>query len=128
MSRTILRVNPHSKVCLNVAELLARSRPHFWSLSDSNEIRTHNHLVCKRTRNQLAKCLSVRLRTKWLWVRISLLLFYFLSLCPPTIRTIVDTLKKILVQYGLPKSFPQEIIYAYLRMWMSTWTQPSIKT
>ena len=33
--------------------------PH--ATSDSNEIRIHNHLVCERT-------LSVRLRTKWLWV------------------------------------------------------------
>ena len=45
-------------------------------LSDSNEIRTHNHLVRKRTLNHLAsfaKWLSVRLQTKWLSVRISLL-------------------------------------------------------
>ena len=27
---------------------------HFWSLSDSNGIRTHNHLVRKRTLNHLA--------------------------------------------------------------------------
>ena len=76
MSRTSFRVNPHSIVCLNVKELLARSRCHIWSLSDSNEIRTHNHLVRKRTLNHLAslaKWLSVRLRTKWLWVWISLL-------------------------------------------------------
>ena len=46
-------------------------------LSSSNGIRTHNHLVRKRTLNHLAnwllaslaKWLSVRLRTKWLWVR-----------------------------------------------------------
>ena len=47
---------------------------------DKNEIRTHNHfLVHKRTLNHLAKLaklakwLSVRLRTKWLWVPILLL-------------------------------------------------------
>ena len=39
------RVNPHSIVCLNVNELLAWSRRHIWSLSDSNVIRTHNHLM-----------------------------------------------------------------------------------
>ena len=55
MSRTSFRVNPHSIVCLNVKELLARSRRHIWSLSDSNEIRTHNHLVRKQTLNHLAK-------------------------------------------------------------------------
>ena len=47
-------------------------------LSDSNEIQTHNHLVRKRTLNHLAKLaslakwMSVHLRTKCLWVRISL--------------------------------------------------------
>ena len=41
-------------------------------LSDSNKIRTHNHLVHKRTLNpvaklaSLAKWFSVRLWTKWL--------------------------------------------------------------
>ena len=49
MSRTSFRVNPHSIVCLNVKELLARSRRHIWRLSDSNVIRTDNHLVRKRT-------------------------------------------------------------------------------
>ena len=45
-------------------------------LGDSNEIRAHNHLVCKRTLNHLAKLakwLSVFLRIKWLQVRIALL-------------------------------------------------------
>ena len=40
-------------------------------LNDSYWIRTHNHSVRKRT--SLDKCLSFRLRTKWLWVRIPLL-------------------------------------------------------
>ena len=49
-------------------------------ISDSNGIRTLNHLVRKRTLKHLAKLasglakwLSVRLRTKWLWVQILLL-------------------------------------------------------
>ena len=41
--------------CLNVKELLARNRRDIWSLSDSNRIRTHNHLVHTRTFNHLAK-------------------------------------------------------------------------
>ena len=47
--------------------------------SESNDIRTHNHLFRKRTLNHLAQLaslanwLSVRLRNKWFWVRISLL-------------------------------------------------------
>ena len=79
MSRTSFRVNPQSIVCLNVKELLARSRRHIWSLCDSNVIRTHNHLIRKRTLNHLAslaKWLRVRLRIKWLWVRITLLVFF----------------------------------------------------
>ena len=65
--------------CLNVKEHLTRNRRDIWSLSDSNRIRTHNHLVRKRIPNNLAKLaslskwLSVRLRSKWLWVRIPLL-------------------------------------------------------
>ena len=79
MSHTSFRVNPHSRVCLNVKEPLAWSRSHIWSLSHSNVIRTHNHLVCKWTLNHLAKLaslakrLSVRLWIKWLWVPITLL-------------------------------------------------------
>ena len=49
--------------CLNIKELLARSRRKIWSLSDCNWTRTQNHLVCKRTLNHLAKWLSVLLRT-----------------------------------------------------------------
>ena len=49
MSHTSFRMNPHCIVCLNVRELLVLSRRHIWSLSDRNEIRTHNHLVCERT-------------------------------------------------------------------------------
>ena len=59
--------------CLNVKEFLARSRREIWSLSDCNWTRTQNHLVHKRTLNHLAKLakwLSVRLWTKWFWVRV----------------------------------------------------------
>ena len=71
-------------ICLNVKELLARSRCHTWSLSNSNGIRTHNQLVRKRTLNHLgkltklpslAKWLSVCLRAKYLWFQIPLLSF-----------------------------------------------------
>ena len=64
--------------CLNVKELLARSRGEIWSLSDCNWARTHNHLVHKRTLNHLAKpaglakWFSVRLWTKWLCVKVQL--------------------------------------------------------
>ena len=41
--------------CLNVKELLAWNKCDNWSLSDSNRIQTHNHLVHKQTLNHLAK-------------------------------------------------------------------------
>ena len=41
--------------CLNVKELLARSRRKIWSLSDCNWTRTQNHLVRKQTLNHLAR-------------------------------------------------------------------------
>ena len=47
-------------ICLNVEELLARSRRKIWSLSDCNRTRTHNHLVNKQTLNHLASL------AKWL--------------------------------------------------------------
>ena len=57
--------------CLNVKELLARSRPEIWRLSYCNWARTQNHLVRKRTLwSSLAKWLIVRLQTKWSWVRV----------------------------------------------------------
>ena len=49
--------------CLNVKELLARSRREIWRWSDCNWTRTQASLV---------KWLSVRLRTKWFWVRVQL--------------------------------------------------------
>ena len=55
MSRMSFRVNPHSIVWLNVKKLLARRCCNISSLSDSNVIWTHNHLVRKRTLNHVAK-------------------------------------------------------------------------
>ena len=37
--------------CQNAKELLAQIRDHIWSLSDSNGIQIHNHLIRKRTIN-----------------------------------------------------------------------------
>ena len=56
-------------ICLNVKELLARSRREIWSLSDCNWTRTHNHLVHKRTLNYLAKL------AKWLSCVVSTYLY-----------------------------------------------------
>ena len=69
MSCTSLSMNPHSIVCFNVKELLARSRHHIWSLSDSNGIQTYNHLVHKWTLNHLAKL------AKWLSCVVSTYLY-----------------------------------------------------
>ena len=38
----------------NVKQCLARNRCDLWSSSDCNEMRNHNHLVCKRTLSHLA--------------------------------------------------------------------------
>ena len=55
MSRTRFRVNPHLICsCMNVNELLARSRREIWSLNDYKWTRIHNHLVYKRTLNHSA--------------------------------------------------------------------------
>ena len=40
---------------LNVKDVVARNMREILSLSDCNGIRTHVHLVCKRTLNHLAK-------------------------------------------------------------------------
>ena len=69
MSHTSFGVNPHSIVCRNVKKLLAWSRRHIWSLSDSNWIWTHNHLVRKQTLNHLAKL------AKWLSCVVSTYLY-----------------------------------------------------
>ena len=55
--------------CLNVKELLARSRPETWNLSVCNGTRTHNHSVRKRTLNHLAKL------AKWLSCVVSTYLY-----------------------------------------------------
>ena len=70
--------------CLNVKELLARSRREIWRWSDCNWTRTQNHLVLKRTLNSLAKWLSVRLRTKWFWVRVQLQSLHNINLIKAT--------------------------------------------
>ena len=58
--------------CLNGKKLLAQS----------NWTRTQNHLVPKRTLNQLAKLLRFCLRTKWFWLRVQLqsFIFYFVEM------------------------------------------------
>ena len=66
--------------CRNVKKLVPLNRRDIRSLSDSNGIRTHRQLACKRTLNSLAKLttdqwLSIRLWTKRLWVRILMLSF-----------------------------------------------------
>ena len=53
MSRTGLRVNLHSIVCLIVKEPLAQSGRHIRSLSDRNGVRTYNHLFPKRRFNHI---------------------------------------------------------------------------
>ena len=80
MSRTSLRRNPHTTVWLNVKKLLTRKRRHIWSLSDSNEIRTHNQIVCKGTINHLAKLTKmIEMCCEYLSVRCVLLYVNIMS-------------------------------------------------
>ena len=69
MSLVSFRVNPHHVACLIVKELLAGSRRHFWSLSYSNTIQIHDHVVCKWALNHLAKL------AKWLSCVVSTYLY-----------------------------------------------------
>ena len=62
--------------CLNIKQILSRNRLNIWNWSDSNGIRIHDYLVCKRTFNHLAKL------TKRLPVWLNIWLFvYELSSC-----------------------------------------------
>ena len=56
--------------CLNVKELLARSRRDIWRLSDCNGIRIQNHKVGKQKLNHLPKL------AKWLSYVVSTYLYY----------------------------------------------------
>ena len=62
--------------CMNVKELLAWNKRDMWSFSDCNGIRTHKHLVRKRTLIHLYRLVSL---AKWLSVLLQtwlLILFY----------------------------------------------------
>ena len=88
-------------------ELLARNRCEFWNLSDCNRARTHNHLVCKRTLNHLAKL------AKWLSCVVSTYLYdafdcMFLS-CHALVSEWIHTLKFPKCQ-GAPYSKQAQIL------------------
>ena len=101
-------MNPHSIVSLNVKDLLARSRRHIWSLSDSNVIRIHNQIVRKWTFNYLAKLAwSVWLNGK--------VYVYELSDCGFESRCHIKSVFIIYPSRGLSK-------YIKLRCWPLTFT------
>ena len=74
MSRTRFQSESTRYSCLNVKELLARSRREIWRWSDCNWTRTQNHLVLKQTLNHLTKL------TKWLSCVLSTYLYGAFSL------------------------------------------------
>ena len=90
VSRTSSGINPDSAACLNVKELLARSKHHIWTSSDSNEIRTDSHLVRKPRLNHLAKLV------KWLSRLLGTYLYgafdYMLLSCHVRVSELIDTL------------------------------------
>ena len=98
--------------CLNVKELLARSRRKIWRLSDCKWTRTQNCLVRKRTLNHLAKRLSVRLQTKWFWVRIQLQSLKLYTTCYICNRLIL----LILYTFHYLDSCQEGIICLFLRL------------
>ena len=57
--------------CLTVKDLLSQNICDILRFTDFNETRTNNHLLRKRTANDLAKLENVSLQTKWLWVRVN---------------------------------------------------------
>ena len=57
---TVFQIESALYSCLDVKEILARNRCDTWYFSDSNAIRTHNHLIHKPTLNHLVKL------AKWL--------------------------------------------------------------
>ena len=101
MSRTHFRVNPHSNGCLNVKELFVRNRRDIWSLSDSNGIWTHNHLVPKQTLNHLAKL------SKWLSYVVSTYLYgAFVVIMNLVFQTVCKLIQRyVLFAGGIWKSY-----------------------
>ena len=98
ISHTRFRMNLHSVI----ASASRSSLLDVWSWSDCNGIRTHNHLVYKQTLIHLvslAKWLSVRLRTKWLWVQIPLQLFMELEVYKNLIVMELDFFRKTFYVY-----------------------------
>ena len=86
-------------------------------ISDSNEIRTYNLLVRKRTLNHLAKLaslakwLSVCLQTKWLWVRI---LFLSLKLQIGRLLLAMSSLTfRQTIEYGFTLKLVRDMIITY---------------
>ena len=76
--------------CLTVKELLARNIRDIWNLSDSNEIRTHNHLVRKWTLNHLARVSGYELSRCGLESRCCHLTCRFSSICGIYTRTTAE--------------------------------------
>ena len=60
---------PNFDACLNIRELLSRSRRQIWSLSGCCWTRTHHHLLHKRTFNSFAKMV------KWLSCIVNIYLY-----------------------------------------------------
>ena len=88
--------------CLNVKELLARSRRDIWSFNDCNWTATVykrilNHLAELAKLASWAKWLRVRLWIKWLWIRVQLQSMFILNvLFEERIRN--SNMKKILLE------------------------------
>ena len=86
---------------LNVKKFCARNRCDIWSLSDSNGIWTHNHLVPKQTLNHLAKL------SKWLSYVVSTYLYgAFVVIMNLVFQTVCKLIQRyVLFAGGIWKSY-----------------------
>ena len=101
--------------CLNNKKLLAQNRRDIWSLSDSNGIRTHNHLVRKRTLNHLNGWVFVYelsccgFESRYFHVKVTktgLLWFSYLRVLPSSIYEMGSIYKLSRYCWWLQKHFP----------------------
>ena len=103
--------------CLNVKELLARSRHQIWSLSDCNWTRTQNHLVRKRRLNRLAKL------TKWLSCVLSTYLYgafdYMLLSCHVRVSEWIHRVWIQIIECGFTLKHIRDMITTYSQKWWS---------
>ena len=99
--------------CMNAKELLAWNRHVIWSLYGCNGTWTHNHSVCKRTLNHLAKI------AKWLSCVVSISTVFICAYLYNTLKCICDMIRTYSQMHHRDKySQRSSIICA---VWLNGW-------